>query len=492
MESSSRASAPSSLPLSPIAEIRSNVLCPLQNLPAAASPANAVATFIVSGEPKAVEGVLKAVYHDLKEGNKEASIEFRETSGPYIRIEAPTEVDVLALVATAQKMAAAHLSGDFGSSKMIFVEPPTVGSGQDSRVTVDIIGATKRARGVLQSKPVTLESSFGGSSGRHSKAFCKGLAEALEKASGLHSSLVLRIHLGYYLLESYKGRDFTLEQFENMVQHPRARGQLERYLGKPSVGDLSIEAVLRLIQKPNSPCIPMDNQTAASADVIPTYLLECWHDDDMYEAELETAKKKPNEPLGFSLVRTRMIPQSAQVPRFEAISLGIDRKLDWKIAAMPGDQKKDASHAVKQYLEEKGTAKLQGPRNNFRAYPRIHLPADIKIASKLNPITIKSIYRFYWKGTGYVVQFSINRRWSTIRDMNLKGPAGTDFDVTVYGKTWDEDSHVQAGETIGKIWGEDLRGLLQDEEGDALSRVQGLISMAMDVRDFIQGGDQSY
>lgn len=69
----------------------------------------------------------------------------------------------------------------------------------------------------------------------------------------------------------------------------------------------------------------MDNQAAAPADVIPTYVLECWHDDDKYEAELEAIKKKPNEPLRFNLVRTKMIPQSAQVPRFEATSLGIDR-----------------------------------------------------------------------------------------------------------------------------------------------------------------------
>ena len=186
------------------------------------------AAFVISGEPNAIRGVIKAVHHDLIEGNKEASIEFRETTGPYIRIEAPTEVDVLALITTAQRMAAAHLSGETGSAKFIFVEPPTVCGIRDFQIAVDIIGAPKRARGVILSKAGIMGPALGLSSGRHSKAFCKELCGALERASSLHSSLVLRIHLGYYLLETYKTGEFTLEQFESMVQHPRARGQLER------------------------------------------------------------------------------------------------------------------------------------------------------------------------------------------------------------------------------------------------------------------------
>ena len=147
---------------------------------------------------------------------------------------------------------------------------------------------------------------------------------------------------------------------------------------------------------------------------------------------------------------------------------------------------------MKQYLEEKGGAELQGSRNNFQVYPRIRLPGNVPIASKLKAVTTKSVYRFYWKGSGYVVQFSINRRWQTIRDMNRKNPVETDCDVTIYGETWDEDSRVQAGGTVGKIWGDDLHGLLRDEEGEELSRVHGLIKKAMEVREFIQGADCSH
>ncbi|KAI0526089.1 hypothetical protein F5B22DRAFT_642250 [Xylaria bambusicola] len=490
MESSSRVSAPLSAPLSPIAEIKLNALCSKQELSTSKSPKNAVASFIVSGEPDAIRGVIKAVHDDLKEGNKEATIEFRETTVPYIRIEAPTEEDALALVATAQRMAAAHISGHSANDKVIFVEPPTIPGASDFRISLDIIGDTKRARGVLQSMSDTSGSASGLSSDKSNQTFSKDLCEALEKASGLYRSLVLRISLGCYLLDTYKTGEFTLEKFESMVTHPRARGQLDRRMGKAPT-NLTIEAVLDRIRGPDSPCVPMDNQTATSADVIPIYVLECCHDDDRYETELETMKKKPNQPLRFSLVRTRIIPQSAQVSKFEAISLGIaNRKLDWKIEVLPGDQKKGASQAVKQYLE-KGSAELQGLCSDFCTYPTIRLPAGVPLATKLNSVTIKNIYRFFWKGSGYVLQFTINRRWQTIRDMNMKARPETDFDVTMYGEDWDQDSRVHAGETVGKIWGDDLQGLLRDEEGDALNRVQGLVHTISEIRDFIGGASHN-
>ncbi|KAK5628191.1 hypothetical protein RRF57_003906 [Xylaria bambusicola] len=315
-------SAPLSVPVSPLAEIKANALCSKQEQAATQSQKNAVASFIVSGEPDTIRGVIKAVHDDLKEGNKEATIEFRETTVPYIRIEAPTEQDALALIATAQKMAAAHISGHSTNAKVIFVEPPITLGANDFRISVDIIGDAKRAQGVIQSMPSTSASASDFSSNKSSQAFSKDLCEALEKAASLYSSLALRIYLGCYLLDNYKTGEFTLENFESMVTHPRARGQLDRRMGIAPT-NLTIEEVLDRIQGPDSPCVPMDNQTATSADVIPIYVLECCHDDDRYETELETMKQKPNQPLRFSLVRTRMIPQSAQVSRFEAISLGI-------------------------------------------------------------------------------------------------------------------------------------------------------------------------
>ncbi|KAI1421053.1 hypothetical protein F5Y12DRAFT_65380 [Xylaria sp. FL1777] len=478
------------IPMSPIAEIKRNAICSNRIMSTSRPPAGAVATFNVSGEPDAIRGVIKALYHDLKDGNKDANIEFEETTG-YIRIEAPTEEDALALIRTCQRLTATHLSGHSNSTKIFFVEPPTTCKTSHFQISVNIIDATKRARGVVQSLSDTQGSALELASNRYRQKFSKDLCEAFEMAASLHSSLILKIYLGYYLLETYRTGSLTLEQFESMVKHPRATGQLDTRLGRVPE-DWWIEATMRQIQASNSPCVPIDNQTPTSAHVTPTYVLESWHDDDRYETELETIKTKQrgiNEPLRFTLARTKMIPQSAQVPRFEAISLSIDSKLDWKIIAMPGDDKKKASPAVKQYLK-KGTAELQGSCDNFRSYPAIRLPGS-PLATKLKSATIKSIYWFSWKGSGYVVQFTINRRWQSIHEMNIKAPADLDFDVTIYGDNWEQDSRVQSGETVGKIWGNELQGLLRDEAGDAtgcaVSRVQGLIQTVLDIRDFFDG-----
>jgi hypothetical protein len=137
-----------------------------------------------------------------------------------------------------------------------------------------------------------------------------------------------------------------------------------------------------------------------------------------------------------------------------------------------------------------GQAMLRGPRNDFRCYPEVRLPENHTLATKLRSVVLKSMYRFSWKGTGYVVQFTINRRWQSIREMNRQAPMDTDFDVTIYAQNWDEDSRVKPGETVGKIWEKDLRGLLCDEgsnaTGCALDRVRGLIKTILDIRDFFE------
>lgn len=71
----------------------------------------------------------------------------------------------------------------------------------------------------------------------------------------------------------------------------------------------------------------MDNQTSTSADVTPTYVLECWHEKDRYETDLDvTGQGSTNGPVRFTLERTKFIPQDAQAPRFEVISIGIGRQ----------------------------------------------------------------------------------------------------------------------------------------------------------------------
>ncbi|KAI2626166.1 hypothetical protein GGS21DRAFT_493372 [Xylaria nigripes] len=461
-----------------------------------ASQTRAVATFVLPGRPEDVEGVIQAVYMDLKEGNMDANIVMRETPTPYIRVECPTQEDASALIHMAQKLAAAHLSGDPADAKTIFVEPPASYGADTFQIVLDVDSATKQARPNLETMPGTPSSATQVSSNRYMLECSTALCEALEKASCLHNSLIVRIHLGIYRLQTYKVGKFSLEQFGNMVRSPRAMGQLDTRLGKAqSAESLSVDAAMRLIHASGSPCFPIDNQAETSAQVTPVYILETWHNNDCFETELETTRKRKEAvtegPLKFKLVRTTMIPEGAQVPSFEVTGISVVGNLDWNIVAIPGNDKVRTSAAVKQYLKM-GHAEIHDARQNYRSYPAVSLPNNHQMALKFKSVAIKSIYRYKWKQTGYVVQFTINRRWQSIREMSQnRAKVDTDFDVTVYADHWDRDSRAEAGRAVARLWGDDLQGLLPGETGDAtngaISRAQGLIKIIMDVRDFFGG-----
>ncbi|GAW18730.1 hypothetical protein ANO14919_082120 [Xylariales sp. No.14919] len=457
---------------------------------------NAVATFIVPGKPDVVRGVAEAVYQDLKDGNDDAIIDLEPTV-PFIRVEAPTEEDALALIRTAQRIAASYLSDDL-PAKTLFVEPPANCATSDFQIAVNVIPGTEIAYPSLEILYGEPNPELRLSLDRYKQEISKALCQAFVDASSLHGSLILKIRLGHYLLKNknYKLGKFTLDNFEGMVKNPRATGELETCLGKAPMEGLSIEAIMRLIQAPGSPCVPLDNQLTGSADVVPTYVFESWHEDDLYETEIEINKNKQGHthgPLMFNLARTKMISKSAQTPRFTITSIGIGRNLGWDLVGMPGDEKVRASSALQQYLGL-GRAEFKGSWYDPHSYPAVHFPENYPLAKKLKGVTVKSIYGYSWKRTGYVVRFAINRRWQNIRDMNRKPPMDTDFDVTIYGDNWDQDSRVRAGETVGKIWGDDLQGLLRDEAGDAtgsaLSRVQGLVKTIQDIRDFFEGASR--
>lgn len=283
-----------------------------------------VATFIVPGEPRSVRGVIEAVYSDLKVGNNNAKIVlFDTTSAPYIRVEAPTEEDALALIHTAQRLTTGHLSGLSTVTTAIFIEPPPTGS--NFHISMKAIDVINGARPVLEMLPGRLKGSWDSYYDRYAYQFSENLCEALERASSLHTSLILRIHLGYYIWTRYKKGSLTMEEFENMVKSPRTTGELATSLGKsPSAGGLTVETALSLIQEAHSLCVPMDNQTSKSADVTPTYVLECWHEEDRYETDLDViGQSSTNGQVKYTLGRTKFIPQGAQAPMFETISIGI-------------------------------------------------------------------------------------------------------------------------------------------------------------------------
>lgn len=163
--------------------------------------------------------------------------------------------------------------------------------------------------------------------------------------------------------------------------------------------------------------------------------------------------------------------------------------LDWKITALDNDDESSASSIAKNCLE-KASAVMRGSPDNFRAYPVFRLVNQAKLGEKFKSATMKSVYRFAWKHTGCIVQFTINRRWPNIAEMT-RSPPTADFELTIYAEKWDAHSSVNPGETIETIWSKDLSGLLcggtEREKGSAVGRVGELVKTILEIRDFFAG-----
>jgi hypothetical protein len=130
---------------------------------------------------------------------------------------------------TAQGLADDYISNHSTNAQPIFVEPPPNCTTSDFRIVVDVTvaGAIKFARHHLEILSDMADSALQVAPDRYMHGFSEALCKALEKASGLYSSLTLRIHLGHYLLQNYKPGKFTFSDFEVMVRNPRATGHLD-------------------------------------------------------------------------------------------------------------------------------------------------------------------------------------------------------------------------------------------------------------------------
>lgn len=105
----------------------------------------------------------------------------------------------------------------------------------------------------------------------------------------------------------------------------------------------------------------------------------------------------------------------------------------------------------------------------------------------LKNVTVKSIYRFRWKATAYIVEIIINRRWTHIHDMGQ--PPKLDFSITIYGEHWDQLSRGGT-EAAGNAWGDDLDILFNDGENAVVAtgqdRVGRFVSVVQDVQSVLE------
>jgi hypothetical protein len=111
-----------------------------------------------------------------------------------------------------------------------------------------------------------------------------------------------------------------------------------------------------------------------------------------------------------------------------------------------------------------------------------------RLSSQLNKVAIKSVYRFKYSSTYYVVEFTIRREWENIMAMTDRREPLATFGITVYGEHWGDTRASDVAKT-GRGWGEELEILFSDElaQGSANangeSRVRAFVETINAVRD---------
>ncbi|KAI1630980.1 hypothetical protein F4809DRAFT_205841 [Biscogniauxia mediterranea] len=452
----------------------------------------AIANFIVPGEPDLVAGVIEGIYRELVHASINCSVELCNTpEGPYLHITAPTKMDAYALVETAQMRAHDLMTNEPHQSQSLFVEPPS--NVQDGfRIELYLDNVTREARPRLKLRnDIDPESRQAENTHEYTEQISRTIVETLKREGRLHTSLTTRIHLGHYVLRRYpRGtRSFDYKGFETMVKNPRATGSFNT-----QVGDIELaKATLEFIREDNSPFIPMDSQTPSAAHVVPDYIFEACSEDTRFTANLtmmnnskHSAGSSKGTTMHYQMSQARVYTLNAKTPELRIINVSPGRNLDWKLEAIGEDVDNRKFPRAHRYLQ---TAKIlmKGSNNDFDAYPKISLSSRHALATFFKTVAIKSVYRFDWKATGYIVEIAINRRWSGIKDMANRAEPGVDFNLSIYGESWDEDVQMARDGAAGNLWGEDLQFLFGNEDygqgGDLLERVRGFLANIRDICD---------
>ncbi|KAI0599299.1 hypothetical protein F4775DRAFT_591416 [Biscogniauxia sp. FL1348] len=452
----------------------------------------AIAVVIIPGEPDLVAGVIEGIYRELVHASTNCSVELRNTEeGPYLHITAPTKKDAYALVETAQMRAHDLMTGEPSQSQSLFVEPPSNIQG-GFRIELHLDDVTGEARPCLKlQNDIDPESRQAEDIQEYTEQISRTLVKTLKREGRLHTNLTTRVHLGHYVLRRYpRGtRSFDYKRFETMVKNPRATGKLNT-----QIGDIELaRATLEFIREDGSPFIPMDSQTPSTAHVVPDYIFEACSEDTRFTANLTmmnnskySAGPSQAATIHYQMSQARVYTLTGKTPELRIVNVSPGSNLDWKLEAISEDLDNRKFPRVHRYLQ---TAKIsmKGPNNDFDAYPKISLSSRHELATFFKSVAIKSVYRFDWKATGYIVEIAINRRWGGIEGMTNRVEPDVDLNLSIYGESWDEDVQMARDGAAGNLWGEDLQFLFGHEDygegGELIDRVQGFLAIIRDICD---------
>ncbi|KAI5864974.1 hypothetical protein GGS23DRAFT_594536 [Durotheca rogersii] len=441
----------------------------------------AQANFIIVHTQDSASDIIEAIYKELSRARNDCALELCHSSeGPYLRIIASTEKSIAELVQAARDSADDLISDEASGASRIFQEPPA-GLKNDARVFLNVGLLPSSVRPRLQPRGDAANPGSQPGFQEYVSSLTNSVYRGLKKAGRFPLLLTLRIHLGHYFLEAYpRGKEvYQYGDFHAMMKNPRVSGRLKTWIGD----ETTAERVLDFVRNgSNSPFQPTSNQASSPTDVLPDYLFEVHSQNFKFDVSIITTARARRHGTCqmYRVAASETDPNAAEL---EITNLSVGKELDWALRAIREEKHAKISQDIVQYLR---SAKVHmedlGRAHDFDVYPLVALDRRNPIAGKLKDAIMKTVYRFRWKATTYIVEIAVNHRWSDIAAMVGRAPPIIDLGVSIYGQDWDLDDQA-----AGNIWGEELQFLLEDggqtTRPQGVDRVANFLHVVMDVRD---------
>ncbi|KAI1446485.1 hypothetical protein F5Y02DRAFT_417124 [Annulohypoxylon stygium] len=440
----------------------------------------AQANFFISHKPEVASGVIEAIHKELTRARGGHGLEIRETrEGSYLRITAPSK-DIAEVISAAQSVADELISNESSLGSGVFQEPPTTVYSA-SRVVLDINTQSGEVRPKLQvGEGVSNIAEVNGDSHEYMTKLKNRVYAGLKKAGRIPLSLKLRAHFGYCLLRTYpQGKIiYGYRDYCVMMKNPRASAWLKTSIGNET---LAVK-LLDFVRDDKGPFLPIEARLGSPAKVLPEYAFEARSERMKFMMDIRKGTRgTAGTKTACRQARLMASKVDANFAEVDIVNQSLGRNLDWKLEAIHEDRGEKIFQEVDKYL---GTASIElinsDQPHDLNIYPHIKLDPHNSAAAKIKHVAVKTLYRFRWKQTSYVVEVAINHRWSSISAMTAGKPSTVDVGISIFGQDWDSED-----EAAGNIWGDELQHLLEANSHTAsggIDRVDHFIQTIRDVR----------
>ncbi|KAI0839019.1 hypothetical protein F5Y06DRAFT_303563 [Hypoxylon sp. FL0890] len=443
----------------------------------------AQANFIISHIPDVASGVVEAVYKELAQAEGCYKFELRQAGqGSYLRITAPAK-NIPELVCAAQDAADELISDEAVRVSGIYQEPPARVNPSSRVVLVTEPGQVRPRLQLGQGADTMLE--LPESFQEYATKLNDRVYRGLKKAGRLPLALTLRVQLGYCMLRSYpQGREvYEYRDFHAMIKNPRASAWLKTSIGNEFIARRVLDFVRNDVR---SPFLPTTNQVTSSADVLPEYAFEAHSQLAKFNAPIIDKSRRGRGNAAYQLSSVTASGTDSNFTDLDIVSLSVGKNLDWKLEATNEERDTKAFPNIIRYLE-RAKVDLRGldRPHNFDVYPRVKLPTNNPVAASLKDVAVKTVYRFKWRTTPYVVQITVNHRWESISAMCAEKMPTIDLGVSIFGEDWDSEDDV-----AGIVWGDELQYLLEGGNGGTapkgIDRVANFLQTIRDIRNVLE------